>query len=126
MPAPNAHLELPRRGPWPTDRAALQRDCAVEFLRGSGPGGQHRNKTESGVRLLHGPSGEVVRATERRSQAMNLEVAYERMAARLDALQRPVRRRLPTRVGAGALARREQARRAHAARKAQRRTPLED
>ena len=35
----------------------LQRQCRVETLRSSGPGGQHRNKTESAVRLLHLPTG---------------------------------------------------------------------
>ena len=39
-----------------TDRE-LQVQCRVETLRSSGPGGQHRNKTESAVRLLHLPTG---------------------------------------------------------------------
>ena len=38
-----------------------------EFFVASGPGGQHRNRTESGVRLTHRPTGIVVLATERRS-----------------------------------------------------------
>lgn len=39
-----------------TDRE-LQLQCRVETFRSSGPGGQHRNKTESAVRLLHLPTG---------------------------------------------------------------------
>ena len=35
---------------------ALSAECEEEFFVASGPGGQHRNKTESGVRLLHRPS----------------------------------------------------------------------
>ena len=35
-----------------TDRKSLERICRVSYLRGGGPGGQHRNKTETGVRIL--------------------------------------------------------------------------
>lgn len=121
MDEPRPNPPRPTPPPWPTDRASLERDCDVEFYRAGGPGGQHRNKSETGVRLHHRPSGEVVGATERRSQAMNLEMAYIRLAARLEALQRPRKRRLPTRVSRAALARREQARRLHSAKKRARR-----
>ena len=53
-----------------------RRDIVIQFLRASGPGGQHRNKTETGVRLRHIPTGIVVTATERRSRRQNLEVAF--------------------------------------------------
>lgn len=72
---------------YPTAREALERDCTLEFFIASGPGGQHRNKTETGVRLTHRPSGTVVTATERRSQHQNREVAYERMTERLNRIQ---------------------------------------
>jgi len=72
---------------YPTDRDSLERDCDLEFFIASGPGGQHRNKVETGVRLTHRPSGISVTATERRSQHANREVAYERMAARLEEMQ---------------------------------------
>src|SRR5881398_2020102 len=68
---------------YPTDRASLEQDCDMQFVIASGPGGQHRNKVESGVRLIHRPTGITVTATERRSQFANREVAFERMAARL-------------------------------------------
>jgi protein subunit release factor B len=69
-----------------TDRESLERDSEITFFVAGGPGGQHRNKVASGVRLVHRPSGIVVAATERRSQAANREVAFARLAARLDAL----------------------------------------
>lgn len=73
-----------------TDRESLERDSELEFFVASGPGGQHRNRVETGVRLRHRPSGIVVTATERRSQSANREVAFERLAARLqDANYRP-------------------------------------
>ena len=59
--------------------------CAVETLKGSGPGGQHRNKTESGVRITHLSTGIVVKATERRSQGQNMAVALERLREALKA-----------------------------------------
>jgi hypothetical protein len=39
--------------------------CTVETYRASGPGGQHRNKRDSAVRLTHKPTGVVAAATER-------------------------------------------------------------
>src|ERR671930_2141718 len=87
---------------YPTDRDSLERDCDIEFFVAGGPGGQHRNKVETGVRLLHRPSGIVVTATERRSQAANREAAFERLAERLTELQRVRKPRRPTRPTAAA------------------------
>ena len=50
------------------DDEALEAQCELSFFVASGPGGQHRNKTESGVRLTHRPTELSVTATERRSQ----------------------------------------------------------
>ena len=72
---------------YPTGREALERDCDMDFFIASGPGGQNRNKVETGVRLVHRPSGITVTATERRSQYANREAAFERMAARLQERQ---------------------------------------
>jgi protein subunit release factor B len=86
---------------YPTDRESLERDSDLEFFIAGGPGGQHRNKVESGVRLVHRPTGVIVTATERRSQHANREVAFERMAERLQALQRvrmPRKASRPTRA----------------------------
>jgi ribosome-associated protein len=80
----------------PTDRESLERDCDLEFFVAGGPGGQHRNKVETGVRLTHRPTGVVVTATERRSQSANRDAAYERMAERLEKLQRPRKPRKAT------------------------------
>src|SRR5205823_11743358 len=82
---------------YPTDRESLERDCDVEFFIASGPGGQHRNKVETGVRLLHRPSGIVVTATERRSQHANREMAFQRWAVRLEVREKVAIPRKPTR-----------------------------
>lgn len=91
---------------YPTDRASLERDCDLEFFIAGGPGGQHRNKVETGVRLVHRPTGLTVTATERRSQTENRERAFERMAMRLENLQKPIIPRKPTRPTAASRARR--------------------
>ena len=99
---------------YPTDRASLERDCDLDFFIASGPGGQHRNKVETGVRLTHRPSGITVTATERRSQHANREVAFERMATRLEELQHVSPPRKPTRPTTASRERRLEAKR-HAA-----------
>lgn len=85
---------------FPTDRESLERDCDVEFFVAGGPGGQHRNKVETGVRLTHRPSGLVVTATERRSQSANREAAFDRMAEKLEARQRVRKARRATKPSA--------------------------
>ena len=57
----------------------LLRDCEVRRVRRSGPGGQHRNKVESGIVLSHTPTGITAEASERRSQADNHAVAVVRL-----------------------------------------------
>ena len=105
---------------YPTDRDSLERDCDLEFFIASGPGGQHRNKVETGVRLTHRPSGISVTATERRSQHANREVAYERMADRLEEMQHISPPRKPTRPTPASRERRLEAKRRAALLKRQR------
>ena len=85
-----------------TDREALERDCDMEFFVAGGPGGQHRNKVETAVRLTHRPSGIVVTATERRSQSANRHAAFERLAEKLLDLQKVQKPRRPTKPSAAA------------------------
>ncbi len=89
-----------------TDREVLEREVTLEFLRARGPGGQHRNTTESGVRLVHPPSGITVIATERRSQHQNRELAFERLIEKLVVKNRPRRKRVVTKPTRGSVRRR--------------------
>ncbi|HEV7126178.1 MAG TPA: peptide chain release factor-like protein [Ktedonobacterales bacterium] len=111
---------------YPTDRASLERDCDMTFFIATGPGGQNRNKVETGVRLVHRPTGVMVAATERRSQHANREAAFERMAQRLEDLQRVVPPRTATRPTAASRARRLDAKRRVGETKRQRSAPLEE
>ncbi len=60
-------------------------DIVATTYRGSGPGGQHRNVTDSAVRLHHLPSGIVVCSEGERSQYMNRQTAETELRARLTA-----------------------------------------
>ena len=62
---------------------ALLAACEETAVRRSGPGGQHRNKVETGVVLRHRPTGIVAEASERRSRAENRAVAVRRLRMRL-------------------------------------------
>jgi len=89
-----------------SDRERLLAQCDVTTFRASGPGGQHRNRRESGVRLKHRPTGIVVTATERRSQHQNRAVALDRLERKLKALRKRRKKRRPTRPTAASRERR--------------------
>ena len=59
-------------------------DLEETFIRSSGPGGQHVNKTSTCVRLLHRPSGLAVRVQRSRSQGLNRFLARRLLADRLE------------------------------------------
>ncbi|SPQ21082.1 f372da8b-f85a-42b2-9f70-eb2013cc1d46 [Thermothielavioides terrestris] len=56
------------------------------FIKGSGPGGQKINKTNSAVQLRHIPTGIVVKSQATRSRSQNRAIARQLLAARLDEL----------------------------------------
>lgn len=55
-------------------------DCEVQTFRAGGPGGQNQNKRDTGVRVIHPPSGARGESREERSQLQNKQTAFKRMA----------------------------------------------
>ena len=104
----------------------LLRECDVETYRASGPGGQHRNKTESAVRMTHRPTGITRVATEHRSQLRNRELALERIWRALEARKRKPKPRVATKPGRAAEEKRLEGKRRLAAKKSGRRVPASE
>jgi len=65
------------------DDRALAAECDVHLYRSSGPGGQHRNKVSSAVRLRHRPTGIAAHADGSRSQHDNRRMALRRLRMNL-------------------------------------------
>jgi protein subunit release factor B len=120
VPVPEA-LRLAARRALALPGPALLAECEETFFIASGPGGQHRNKTERGVRLAHPPTGVVVTATERRSQAQNRSAALVRLRERLALLAKREKPRRATRPTRGSKERRLAEKKRQGERKAARR-----
>lgn len=84
----------------------LARDCDIQAFRASGPGGQGVNTTDSAVRMRHIPSGIVVTARESRSQFQNRASCLRKLKEELIRRARPSRKRVATKPGKAAKARR--------------------
>lgn len=84
---------LPPRDQWlSVENLELLAQCEQDFFIATGNGGQHRNKTQSAVRLVHKPSGVTVSATNSRQREVNRSEALDklRLAIALGCRETPV------------------------------------
>lgn len=73
------------------DDKPLLNQCDIHVYKSSGPGGQHRNKVSSAVRLKHKPTGISAHGDESRSQAENKKMAISRLRMNMAcSLRKPV------------------------------------
>ena len=71
---------------WPKD--VRKADLRIEYFRGSGKGGQNRNKRDTACRITHKETGLSATAEEHKSQGQNRKAAFKRLADQLIPLMR--------------------------------------
>jgi len=104
----------------------LEKEVEITVFQASGPGGQHRNRTYSAVRVRHRPTGIVVTCADTRSQHRNRRIALQRLRRILVERNRPRTPRRPTAKPRSVREREREAKRRRAMVKKLRRRPRED
>ena len=61
-----------------------KKDLKITYTRGSGPGGQHKNKVETCVTVTHKPTGLSERCQDTRSKNRNLKIALDRLERKIN------------------------------------------
>lgn len=123
---PNAEGSTEGDPPIPESDEELLSECRVETFRSGGPGGQHQNRTESGVRLVHLPTDVRVVARDERSQHRNRRLALQRLRAALEERAKVEEPRIPTRIPAKEKRKRLEAKRRRGRKKRLRKPPDPD
>ncbi len=62
-------------------------DCEYQTFRSGGPGGQYQNTTESGIRIIHKPTGLIAESRQERSQVQNKETCLKVLRGKLAELE---------------------------------------
>lgn len=102
---------------------AILAASTIQTFRASGKGGQHINKVETAVRLLHNPSGIVVTAQQERSQYLNKLLAAKKVIAILHERQKKRKLRIATAKSYGVKKQEEIQKKLHSQRKSNRSKP---
>jgi protein subunit release factor A len=101
-------------------------DLEITTFRSGGKGGQHQNKTESGVRVRHVPSGIVVVCRDERSQYLNKTRALAILHDRLKKRMEKPKPRIATKVSETQKVRRREAKKHTTMKKKMRQRPMRD
>ncbi|KAJ5205451.1 Peptide chain release factor class I/class II [Penicillium cf. griseofulvum] len=75
-------------------------DISISYLKGTGPGGQKINKTNSAVQIIHRPSGVVVKCQATRSQSQNAKIARSLLADKVEAQEKGDKSRVAIKAAA--------------------------
>ena len=60
--------------------SVTKKDLIIQTFKAGGKGGQHQNKTDSGVRIIHKDSGAIGESRNERSQYQNKKIAFKRLS----------------------------------------------
>ena len=80
----------------------FSKDIKIKFFKSSGPGGQHKNKKFTAVKVFHSLTGISAVATEQRSQAQNKAMALQRLRRKVERLTKKKKKRIPIRMSSAA------------------------
>ena len=72
----------------PSTMAINLSDIIIQAYKASGPGGQHRNKVETAIRIIHKPTGIIVTAADSKSKVQNKKRALDKLEQKLKQLNR--------------------------------------
>lgn len=101
-------------------------NCDVQTFAAGGRGGQHQNRTESAVRLVHRPTGTTVICRDERSQHLNKLRCLEVLRNRLKKLEERPKPRIATALPQARKSQRREKKRQHSRKKELRRKPRID
>jgi len=108
----------------PESDLELLNECNVTTFRSSGPGGQHVNKTDSAVRIVHRASGVVAISRKERSQYLNKKACLESLRNKIIKINKKDPPRIATKVPGSAKVKRREKKEIVSGRKLLRKRPV--